>query len=55
MDDLITIAEAAEKLKVAESTLRTWKRRKEIPEECFKTIGTRVYIRKEKFKNFIDS
>ena len=55
MDDLITIAEAAEKLKVAESTLRTWKRRKEIPEECFKTIGTRVYIRKEKFKSFIDS
>ena len=55
MENLITLAVAAEKLNVAESTLRTWKRRGEIPSDCFKTIGTRVYLKKDKFEQFIDS
>lgn len=55
MDNLITLEAAAKQLDVVESTLRTWKRRGEIPPECFKTIGTRVFIRKDKFQAFIDS
>ena len=55
MDNLMTLDKAAEKLNVAESTLRTWKRRGEIPEECFKKIGSRVFIRTDKFQNWVDN
>ena len=54
MDNLLTLSVAAEKLKVAESTLRTWKRRGDIPEECFKKIGTRVFMRKDKFEEWVE-
>jgi hypothetical protein len=55
MDNLMTLDVAALKLNVAESTLRTWKRRCEIPEECFKKIGSRVFIRTDKFQRWVDS
>lgn len=55
MFNLITLDIAAEKLNVAESTLRTWKRRGDIPAECFKKIGSRVFIRKDRFENWVDS
>ena len=54
MDNLITLSVAADKLNVAESTLRTWKRRGEIPEECFKKIGSRVFMRKDRFENWVE-
>ena len=55
MDNLMTLDVAASKLNVAESTLRTWKRRGNIPEECFKKIGSRIFIRTDKFQNWVDN
>lgn len=55
MENLITLSVAAEKLNVAENTLRTWKRRGEIPSDCFKKIGTRIFLRKDKFQIFVDN
>lgn len=55
MDNLVTLKEAAKALKVEESTLRTWKNRNVIPEECFLKLGTKVYLRRDKFKTFIDN
>ena len=55
MDNLVTLKEAAKALKVEERTLRTWKSRGEIPEDCFFKIGSRVFLRKDKFKTYIDS
>lgn len=55
MEDLITLKEAAKALKVEESTLRTWKSRNVIPEECFLKLGTKVYLRRDRFKTFIDN
>ena len=54
MENLLTISEAAEKLKVAESTLRTWKRRGDIPSNCFLKLGTKIYLHKIRFKNYIE-
>lgn len=55
MFNLMTIEDAAKELKIAESTLRTWKRRGEIPSDCFKPIGSRIFIKIDKFKEFIDN
>ena len=55
MENLITLSVAAKALNVAENTLRTWKRRGEIPASCFKKIGTRVYLKKDKFQDFVDN
>lgn len=55
MENVITIKELAKQLKKSESTIRTWKRQGDIPSECFKKIGTSVFVRLDKFNEFIDS
>jgi len=37
----------------AESTVRTWKRRKEIPEECFTTIGSTIFVKVDEIKEWM--
>jgi len=53
MFDLMKLKDFAKELNVPESTIRTWRRRKEIPEECFKIIGSTVFVKVETFKKWI--
>ena len=55
MFDLITIKELAKELGKPESTIRTWKQRGELPPEIFKTIGGTIFVRAEKFREWVDS
>ena len=52
--NLITLKEFSKLLGKPESTLRTWKRRGEIPAFCFKTIGCSVFVLVDKFENWIN-
>ena len=54
MFNLISIKEFAKGLNKPESTIRTWKRRGEIPSEIFKTIGGTVFIRVDKFQQWAE-
>ena len=55
MFGLMTIEELAKELNKKVSTVRTWKRRGEIPSYLFKNIGGCVFVRKDKFKEWVDS
>ena len=50
---IISIKEFSKEIKTAESTVRTWKRKGFIPEDCFKTIGGRVFVKVERAKAFL--
>ncbi len=50
---LISLAELAKKLGKKESTVRTWKLRGKIPKECFKTIGSSIFVKCDEFEKFI--
>lgn len=52
---LMKIKDLAQELKTPESTLRTWKRRGDIPLSCFKEIGGTVFVRVEKFKEWLEN
>ena len=53
MFNLIRLKDLAKELNIPESTIRTWKRRNEIPEECFKKIGSTVFVKVETFEKWI--
>ena len=53
--DLLSVKEFAEELRKPESTIRTWIRRKEIPEYCYKYIGKTIFIKKDKFIEWFNS
>lgn len=55
MVDLIPIKEFAAQLKKPVSTIKTWRRRKELPEYLFKKVGTEIYVRVERIKEWVDS
>lgn len=55
MFGLLKIKRVAEGLGVPESTLRTWKRRGEVPRECFKMIGGTLYVRVKEFQEWVDN
>lgn len=50
---LMKLKDFAKSINTPESTVRTWKRRKEIPENCFKVIGTTVFVRVKEIQAFI--
>lgn len=52
---LMTLKDLAKELGKPESTIRTWKRRGDIPALLFKTIGGTVFVRTEKFKEWLDN
>lgn len=54
MFGLMTIKDLAKELNKPESTVRTWKRRGDIPSSLFKDIGGTVFIKVEKFKEWIE-
>ena len=55
MFGLMKIKDLANELKTPESTIRTWKRRGDIPLSCFKEIGGTVFVRVEQFKEWLDT
>ena len=54
MFDIMKIKELAKELGVPESTIRTWKRRGDIPSDCFKNIGGTIFIKVSKFKQWLE-
>lgn len=55
MLDLITVKGLAEKINKPESTIRTWKRTGQIPKECFFKIGRTVFVREDKFNEWVET
>ena len=51
---LMTIKDFAKALHKPESTIRTWKRRGDLPPFLFKQIGNDVFIKKQKFKEWLE-
>ncbi len=50
--DLIPLKDFAKQLGKPESTIRTWKRRGDIPAECFLSIGSTVFVRINVFQQW---
>lgn len=46
---ILSIKEFAKQLGKPESTIRTWKLRGDIPEICFVTIGSTVFVKVNQF------
>lgn len=53
MFGIIKIKEFAKELGVPESTVRTWRRRCDIPSSCFKNIGGSVFVKVDEMKNWL--
>ena len=51
--NLITIKEFAKQMRKPESTIRTWRTRGDLPANIFKKIGGDVFIKIDKFKEWI--
>ena len=51
---LLKVKDLANTLKVAEQTLRTWIRRRNIPVECVVSIGSTKFIIEERFYNWLE-
>lgn len=54
MCNLLSIKEFSGKLKKPESTIRTWIRRGDIPKDIIKKIGSTVFIREERFNEWVE-
>ena len=52
---LMKLKEFAQSINTPESTVRTWRRRKESPENCFKVIGNTVFVRIKEAKAFMEA
>lgn len=55
MFNLLKIKDFAKEINTPESTIRTWKRREEIPAYCFKEIGSTIFVRVSKFKEWVEN
>lgn len=51
---LISVKEAADALKIKESTFRTWLQRGEIPKEIIFSIGKNIRVRTKKFEDWVN-
>ena len=51
--NIMKIKDFAKQIGIAESTVRTWRRRGEIPEQCFLVIGSTVFVKVNEFQAFI--
>lgn len=50
----MTLKDLAKELNKPESTIRTWKRRGDLPLFIFKEIGGTVFVKADKFKEWIE-
>lgn len=55
MIGLISIKKFAEQMEKPLSTIKTWRRRGELPEYLFKKVGTEIFVRTERIKEWVDS
>lgn len=55
MFGVISLQDLANALNVPESTIRTWKRRGEIPSSCFKKVGNRVFVKEAEVRKWLDN
>lgn len=51
---LISLKDFAKFLNKPESTVRTWRRRGNLPSSIFKKIGADVFIRVERYKKWVE-
>ncbi len=55
MFGLISIKDFSRELKKPESTIRTWKRRSDLPAFIFINIGSTVFIKIKKFEEWVEN
>mgnify|MGYP003319293315 CR=1 FL=1 len=55
MIGLISIKKFAEQMDKPLSTIKTWRRRGELPEYLFKKVGGEIFVRTERIKEWVDS
>ncbi len=53
MENLITFKEFVNKLKTNSNTVKSWKRRGDLPPEIFFKIGGTLYVLEDKFKKWV--
>lgn len=51
--NLMKLKDFAKEISTPESTVRTWKRRGEIPAYCFLIIGSTVFVRVKEIQQWI--
>lgn len=54
MSNLITFKEFTKLLKANPNTVKSWKRRGDLPQEIFFKIGGTLYIKEEKFNAWVE-
>lgn len=54
MFGLITIAEFAKEIKTPVSTIYSWKQSGDMPQECFKKIGGKYFVRIKQTQEWLD-
>ena len=52
---LAKLKDVAKEMNVPESTIRTWRQRGDIPDDCFKVIGGTVFVKINKFRNWVEN
>lgn len=55
MIGLISIKKFAEQMDKPLSTIKTWRRRGELPKYLFKKVGGEIFVRTERIKEWVDS
>lgn len=55
MFGLMSIKDFAKELHKPESTIRTWRRRGDLPSSLFVEIGSTVFVKTEEFKKLIEN
>jgi len=50
---IVSIKDFAKQLGKSESTVRTWKRRGNIPASCFVIIGSTIFVKVDEFNSFL--
>ncbi len=55
MFKLMSLKDLAKELNKPESTIRTWRRRKDIPECIFVEIGGTVFVHVDRFQEWINN
>lgn len=53
MDNLITFKEFVKRLKANTNTVKSWKRRGDLPPEIFFKIGGSLYVLEDKFNEWV--
>lgn len=51
--NIMKLKDFAKEIGIPESTVRTWKRREEIPAVCFKIIGSTVFVKVKEMQEWI--